>query len=90
MLSGLLRGNTHSRRIGLGHLANVFCRGCGDEEEDEDEAALHLLCLSPALGWKRNGHLGAYYMEDLNELSCINNGSLSHFIGSSVWLLKLG
>ena len=38
---------THARHIGVGHLANDFCRSCGDEEEDE--TILYLLCTCPAL-----------------------------------------
>ena len=42
---------THARRIALGHLANHFCRICGKKEENE--TILHLLCLCPVLGHRR-------------------------------------
>ena len=56
--------------IGIGHLANDFCRSCGDEEKDE--TILHLLCTWPALGLRRKRHRGSYYMEGLDELSCMD------------------
>ena len=36
-----------------------------------------------ALGRRRKRYLGAYYMEDLDELSCIDICSLSRLIGNS-------
>ena len=56
---------TNVKLIGLGHLANDFCRSCGDEEKDE--TILHLLCTWHVLGQRR--HLGAYIMQQLDELS---------------------
>ena len=47
------------RHFGLGHLVNDFSRSCGDEEEDETSSLRH----------RRKRHLGAYYMENLDELS---------------------
>ena len=40
----------YARRIDLGHLANDFCRSCGDEEENK--TVLHLLCTWSAL-WRK-------------------------------------
>ena len=57
-------------RIGLEHFTNDFCRICGDEKEVE--TFLHLLCTYPAIGRKRKRHLGVWYMEDLDELSCLD------------------
>ena len=54
---------------------NDFCRSCGDEEDDE--TIICLLCTWPALGWRKKRHLRAYYMQDLDELSCMDVGRLS-------------
>ena len=40
-------------------------------------------CKCPALGRRRKRHLGAYYMEDLDEQSCMDIDSLSRFKESS-------
>lgn len=70
---------TRGRRISLGHLANDFCRSCGNE----CKIVLRLLCTCSALDRRRKRHLLAYYMENLDELSCTDVGSLSRFFGSS-------
>ena len=64
--------------LGLGRLANNLYRSCRDEEKYD--TILYLLCTCPVLGRRMKGHLGAYYLEDLNELSCMAIGSLSPFI----------
>ena len=68
----------HVRRIGLGHLANDFCRNCRDEEEDE--TVPHLLGTCPALCQR-----GVHYMDDLEELSRIDIGGINRFCRSSEW-----
>ena len=86
LLSGHCILGTHARRIRLGYVysSNDFCRNHGDEEQDD--TFLYLLCTCPTLAWRRKRHLGAYYMEDPNELSCTDIDN--HFIGSSKWFLK--
>ena len=79
---------THARRIDLEHLANDFCRSCGNEEDDE--TIIHLLCTCPALDRRRKRQLDAYYMEDLDVLACMHITSLRCFIESSEWFLKWG
>ena len=74
---------TLERRIGVGHLANDFCRSCRDEEEEE--TVPHLLGTCPALCQRRKKYLDAYYMDNLKELSRIDTGSLNRFIRSSEW-----
>ena len=65
------------RRIGVGQLTNDFYRSCGDKEKNE--TIFQLLCTFPAFGRRRKRHLDAYQMEhlDLDELSCIDIGSLN-------------
>ena len=71
----------HARRIGLGHLANDFCRSCRDVEEEE--TVPHLLGTCPAPYQRKRKYLGTYYIDDLEELSRINIGCLNRFIRSS-------
>ena len=52
-----------------------------------DETILHLLCTCPTLGRSRKKQLGAYHMDYLDELSCIDIGSLSLLIENSEWFL---
>ena len=85
-ITGHLIIGTHATRIGLEHFLNEFCKSCGDEEEDK--TLLHLLCTCPVLDRRRKRHLGAYYMEDFDELSCIDIGSLSCLIGTSEWFVE--
>ena len=88
--SGIITGHcivgTHERHIGLGHLANVLCRRCEDDEEGD--TILHLLCICLPFGRRVKRHLGAYYIQDLDKLSCMDIGSLSRFIGSSEVFLE--
>ena len=71
LLSGLLRSiRFYQRRIS----ENDFYRSCGDEEENE--AIIHLLCTCPVLGRRRKRHLKTCYIEDLDELSCIDIGGI--------------
>ena len=77
---------THARRVG--NLANDFCRIYGDEEENE--TILHILCTCPALGRRTKRHPDDYYMEDLDELSCMDISRLSRFIGSTERFLEWG
>ena len=67
-------------RFGAGHLPNDSFRSCRGEKE----TVLHL--RYPALCRRRNRHLGAYYIDDLSDLSKIDIGSLSRFIVHSRWL----
>ena len=67
---------------GPGHLANNFGKSYGDEEEDETDLHLMFICL--ALGRRRNRHLVAYYMKELDEQTCTDIGSLNRFIERSV------
>ena len=73
----------HAKRIGLAHLANDFCRNCWDEEE---ETVTHLLGIYQALCQRRIKYMLTYYMDDIEELSTIDIGSLNCFIRGSEWL----
>ena len=55
-----------------------------------DETIIHLLSTWSSFGQRRRRHLGAYYMEDEDELSGMDIDCLSRFIGSSEWFLELG
>ena len=61
----------------FGHLANDFCKSCRDEEEEEN--------VAPALCQRRMKYVSTNYVDDLEELSGIDIGSLNCFIGSSEW-----
>ena len=74
---------THARCIGLGHLANNFCRSCSDGEQEV--TVPHLLGTCPELCQRKIKYMGTYYVDDLEELSGIDIGSLNRFIGSSEW-----
>ena len=75
-------GVTTVHFIGPVNFANDFCRRCRNKEKDE--SVLQLLGICPALCQRRNKHLGAYHMDDFNELSTIDIGSLNRFIRSFV------
>ena len=74
VITGHCITGTHAWRIDLGHLANDFCRSCRGEEANE--TILHLMCTCPVLGRRRKRDLGAYSMEDVDELLCMYIGSL--------------
>ena len=70
---------THARSIGLGYLANDFCRNFRNEDE---ETVPHLLGICTALCQRIKKYLGYDYY--INELSRIDIGSFSRFTKSSV------
>ena len=82
------RASVYASRIGVGYLANYFCRRCRDKEDEE--TILHLLgtCLALRQRWKR--HLCAYHIYDLRDLSNIDVGCLSRCAVSSRWLQDEG
>ena len=77
-----------ARRIGLGHLANVFCRSQRDEKEQE--TVPHLLGTCLALCQRRIKYLGTYHIDDVEELSKIVIGSQNRFIGGYEWFRDQG
>lgn len=66
--------------MGLENLENDSCRNYRDEEKNN--TILHLLGRCPVLCLRRNRLLGAYYFEDLHELSGIAMDSFNGFIES--------
>ena len=71
---------THSRRIGLGYLANDFCRSFWDEEEYE--TIHHVLYTCPALG-RMNCHVWilTVWVASSATLLKLQRSSLSTIIG---------
>ena len=81
---GIITGHsitgTHARRIDLGHLVNDFYRSCRYEEK----IIAHLLCNTcPAFYESRSEYLVVYNIDDVEELSSIDIGSLNCFFGST-------
>ena len=74
---------TYANCIGLGHLANNFCRSCRDEEEEETFP--HWLGTYPTLCQRRRKYLGTYNIDDLEDLSRIEISSINRFIRRSKW-----
>ena len=73
----------HSRKLGLGHLTNDFCRNCMDEEEEE--TILHFLGSCPALSRMRTELFGFYMSNNLSDFEKADVSNLSYFIERSKW-----
>ena len=72
---------THAKAVGLGHFANDFCQSCRSEEKEE--TVTYLLGTCPALCQRRMKYVGTYFVDDLEELSGIDIGSLNLLVQSS-------
>ena len=69
--------------VGLRRFASDFCRSCSDEEEKE--VVSHLLGTCPVLCQRRCKYLDTYYINDLEEPSGSDIGSLNRFIRNCEW-----
>ncbi|XP_055842569.1 uncharacterized protein LOC129909519 [Episyrphus balteatus] len=85
-LIGVLTGHNllgyHKKKIGLS--TDDLCRGCGNEDEQEDTT--HFLCHCPALCRTRKAFLGNFFFNELEELSELSGHSLLNFVKSTKWL----
>ena len=63
-------------------IMGVHAKRIGCRDDEGEETVLHLLETRPALCQMIKIHLGAYYIDDLSDLSNIDVGSLSLFIVS--------
>ena len=70
----------NARLVVMGHLAKDFCISSRDKEEEE--MVLHLLRICPALCQRKKRHVGAYYIDDMSDLSNIDVGNLNRSSGS--------
>ena len=83
VITGHCMIGAHSKRLGLKHLTNDFCRSCRDEEEEE--TILHFLGSCPALCKTRKELFGFYFTDNLSDFEKADISSLSSYIERSNW-----